>query len=185
MKRKTYYIGKLKSAVLLLFYKHHMKPGVKGWELKKSLGSDYPKVIQLLNNYLSVLNLEVKAVSEEAELPEKPTPEQLDKARFYVTIKGPISQREFKSSGWRIDDLAGLAVAVAHIISKGGKVPREEVENLLKEKLPEWRVGQSIERYKHTGYLLEDENGMLYLDWRSKVEIDYKTLINSLMEIKE
>ena len=99
MKKKTYYAGKLKNAVHLLFYKHHMKPGVKGWEIKKNLGSDYPKVIQLLNNYLSVLNLEVKAVSEEAELPEKPTIDQLDKARFYVTIKGPITQKEFSSSG--------------------------------------------------------------------------------------
>ena len=74
---------------------------------------------------------------------------------------------------------------MSHIISKGGKIPREEVEKLLREKLPEWRVSQAIDRYKRTGYLLEDDNGMLYLDWRSKVEIDQKTLIDTLMDLKE
>lgn len=185
LKKKIFYAGKLKNAVHLLFYKHHIKPGVKGWELKKSLGPDYPKVVELLNNYLSPLDMEVKTVSEEGELPEKPTLDQLDKARFYVTIKGNLDQKEVKATGWRIDDISGLAVAVSHIISKGGKAPREEVEKLLREKLPEWRVSQSIDRYIRGGYLMEDENGLLYLDWRSKVEIDQKTLIDSLLEIKD
>lgn len=185
MKRKIFYVGKLKNAAHLLFYKHHIKPGVKGWELKKSLGPDYPKIVELLNNYLSPLNMEVKTVSEEGELPEKPTLDQLDKARFYVTIKGNLDQKEVKATGWRIDDISGLAVAVSHIISQGGKAPREEVEKLLREKLPEWRISQSIDRYIRGGYLIEDENGLLYLDWRSKAEINQKTLIDSLLEIKD
>jgi hypothetical protein len=185
LKRKIFYVGKLKNAAHLLFYKHHIKPGVKGWELKKSLGPDYPKIVELLNNYLSPLNMEVKTVSEEGELPEKPTLDQLDKARFYVTIKGNLDQKEVKATGWRIDDISGLAVAVSHIISQGGKAPREEVEKLLREKLPEWRISQSIDRYIRGGYLIEDENGLLYLDWRSKAEINQKTLIDSLLEIKD
>jgi hypothetical protein len=42
--------------------------------------------------------------------------------------------------GWRIDDVAGLAAAISHIIAKKGKAPREEVADLLRTKLPSWRL---------------------------------------------
>ena len=47
-KRKGHYAGKVKKATQMLFYKRHAQPGVKGWELHKALGSDYPKVLDVL-----------------------------------------------------------------------------------------------------------------------------------------
>ena len=77
MKRKAYYTRKIKRAAQLLFYKRHMKPGVKGWELKNALGSDYLKVLKVLDNHLEKLDLQVKTVIEGEEPKEKLTLEEL------------------------------------------------------------------------------------------------------------
>ena len=165
----------------MLFYRRHMKPGVKGWELHKALGADYPKVLDILDDYLKSLDLQVKTVFEEEKTPEKPTLDELDKARFYVTLRGDLQPKEAKMIGWRIDDLAGLAIAIAYIISKKGQAPRKEVEELLNEKLPGWKVGLNIDRYIRYGYLLQDDNAQLYLDWRTRAEVDQKALIDLLL----
>ena len=183
LRRKAYYARKMKRAVHLVFYRRHRQPGVKGWELRRSLGSDYQKVLNLLDNNLEKLDLTVKTVfEEEANPPETPSLDQLDKARFYVTLRGSLAQRETKLVGWRIDDLAGLAVSLGYIISKGGKAPREDVEDLLRVKLPGWRVDMNLNRYVRSGYLTEDENGQLYLDWRTRAEVDHKKLIDLFLE---
>lgn len=180
-KRKAYYASKIKRAVHMLFYRRHKKPGVKGWELRKALGSDYPKVLKILDDYLKTLDLQVKTVFEEEKPVEKPTSEELDKARFYVTLRGELTPKETKMIGWRIDDLAGLAIAITHVISKKGKAPRKEVEELLRDKLPGWKVGFNIDRYIRYGYLTQDENEQLYLDWRTRAEVDQKALIDLLL----
>jgi len=180
-KRKAAYASKLKRATHMLFYKRHKKPGVKGWELRKALGSDYPKVLKLLDEHLKTLDLQVKTVFEEEKQVEKPTSEQLDKARFLIALRGELAPKEAKMIGWRIDDLAGLAIAIAHIISKRGKVPRKEVEELLRDKLPGWKVGINIDRYIRYGYVTQDENEQLYLDWRTRAEIDQNALINLIL----
>jgi hypothetical protein len=180
-KRKGYYASKIKRATHMLFYRRHTKPGVKGWELRKALGSDYPKVLKILDDYLKALDLQVKTVFEEEKTVEKPTLEQLDKARFHVTLRGELIPKEPKMIGWRIDDLAGLAITIGYIISKKGKTPRKEVEELLRDKLPGWKVGINIDRYIRYGYLTQDENEQLYLDWRTRAEIDQKALIDLLL----
>ena len=180
-KRKATYAAKLKRATHLLFFKRHAKPGVKGWELRKALGSDYPKVLKIMDDYLKNMDLEVKTVFEEGKQTEKPSLEQLDRARFYVALRGELVPKEAKMIGWRIDDFAGLAIAIAHIISKKGKAPREEVEELLREKLPGWKVGLNVERYIRYGYLTQDDNRQLYLDWRTRAEVDQKALIDLLL----
>ena len=181
MKRKSYYARKIKRAAHLLFYRRHKKPGVKGWELKKRLGSDYPKVLNILDNYLEKLDLQVKTVFEGEKPAEKPILEELNKARFYVTVRGGITPKESKLCGWRIDDIAGLAVSISYIISKKGRVPREEVEDLLRNKLPGWRVDINMNRYIRSGYLAEDENKQLYLDWRTHAEVDQNALVDLLL----
>lgn len=181
IERKTYYSRKIKGAVRLLFYRHHRKPGVKGWELRRGLGSDYPKVLDVLDNHLENLGLQVKTIFEGEKNVEKPTLEQLDKARFYITLREGITSKETKLIGWRVDDIAGLAIAISFIISKRGKAPRKEVEELLRNKLPSWRVDVNMGRYIRSGYLTEDENGYLYLDWRTKAEVDQKALIDLLL----
>jgi hypothetical protein len=55
------------------------------------------------------------------------------------------------------------------------------VEELLSEKLPGWKVGLNIDRYIRYGYLQEDDNEQLYLDWRTRAEVDEKALINLLL----
>lgn len=165
----------------MLFYRRHKKPGVKGWELRKALGADYPKVLKILDDYLKALDLQVKTVFEEEKSVEKPTLEELDKARFFVTLRGELTPKEAKMIGWRIDDLAGLAISIAYIISKKGIAQRKEVEELLQEKLPGWKVGLNIDRYIRYGYLTQDDNEQLYLDWRTRAEVDQKALIDLLL----
>jgi len=181
LKRKALYLRKLKRATHLLFYRRHRKPGVKGWELRKRLGSDYPKVLGLLDTYLEKLDLQVKTVFEGEKPAEKPTPEQSDRARFFITLRGGLTPKETKMSGWRIDDIAGLAIAISYIISKKGKAPREEVEELLRDKLPGWRVDFNMDRYIRAGYIAQDENRQLYLDWRTRAEVDEKALVDLLL----
>src|SRR3972149_7336483 len=184
-RRKGVYASKMKRATHMLFYRRHMKPGVKGWELHKALGADYPKVLDILDDYLKSLDLQVKTVFEEEKTPaEKPSLEELDKARFYITRRGDLTPKETKMIGWRIDDLAGLAIAIAYIISKKGQAPRKEVEELLNEKLPGWKVGLNIDRYIRYGYLLQDDNAQLYIDWRTRAEVDQKALIDMLLNVE-
>jgi hypothetical protein len=181
-KRKGVYASRMKRATHMLFYRRHQKPGVKGWELHKALGADYPKVLDILDGYLKSLDLQVKTVYEEEKTPVgKPSLEELDKARFYVTLRGELTPKEAKMIGWRIDDLAGLAVAIAYVISKKGQAPRKEVEKLLNEKLPRWKVGLNIDRYIRYGYLQQDDKGQVYLDWRTRAEVDEKALIDMLL----
>jgi hypothetical protein len=181
MTRKAYYSRKIKRAAQLLFYKRHRKPGVKGWELKNKLGSDYPKILQVLDKTLEKLDLQIKTVFEGETPSEKPTLEELNRARFFVTLRGGLPSNDTKMMGWRIDDIAGLAIVVSYIISKKGKAPREEVEDILRIKLPGWRVEMNMNRYIRSGYLAEDENNMLYLNWRTRAEVDQKALVELLL----
>ncbi|MGF3522324.1 MAG: hypothetical protein ACQXXJ_04415 [Candidatus Bathyarchaeia archaeon] len=182
-KRKGVYAAKMKQAVHLLFFRSHKKPGVKGWELRTSVGSDYPQVLEVLDDYLKSLDLQVKTVFE-GEPPEKPTLDELDKARFYVVLRGELPPKETKMIGWRIDDLAGLAITIAFIMSKKGQAPRRDVEKLLNEKLPGWKVDLNIDRYIRYGYIQQD-NENLYLDWRTRAEVDQKALLDALLKMGE
>jgi hypothetical protein len=187
-KRKGVYASKMKRATHMLFFRRHQQPGVKGWELHKALGADYPKVLEVLDEFLKSLDLQVKTVldNQEEKIPttkaEKPTLEELDKARFYVTLRGELEPKEAKMIGWRIDDLAGLAVTISYIISKKGQAARRDVEELLGEKIAGWKVGLNLDRYIRYGYLQQDDKDQLYLDWRTRAEIDQKSLINTLLQ---
>jgi hypothetical protein len=183
-KKKGVYAGKVKKATQMLFYKRHQKPGVKGWELHKALGSDYPKVLDVLDDYLKPLDLQVKTVFEEEKTPEKPTIEQLDKARFFVALSNGSVTKD-KLMGWRIDDLAGLAITISFIISKKGQAARKDVEKLLGEKMANWKIGLNLDRYIRYGYLMQDEKGLLYLDWRTRAEVDQKALIEMLLSAEK
>jgi hypothetical protein len=182
-RKKGLYAGKVKKAAQMLFYKRHAKPGVKGWELRKALGADYPKVLDVLDDYLKPMDLQVKTVFEEEKTPEKPTVEELDKARFFVALRDVTSKD--KLMGWRGDDLAGLAVTISYIISKKGQVARKDVEKLLGEKMPGWKVGLNLDRYIRHGYLMQDERGQLFLDWRTRAEVDQKKLIDMLLSAEK
>lgn len=172
---------KLRRATQMLLYQRHRKPGVKGWELRKSLGKDYSQIIDLLKGEFEKMGLTIKIISEVGELSKESSTDDLERARYYATLQNPLGLSETSTSGWRIDDLAVLAVIIAYITSKQGKAPRKEVENILKEKLSNWRVELSLDRFLKRGYLMEDEHGTLYLDWRTRAEIDQKTLTSLIL----
>jgi len=73
-------------------------------------------------------------------------------------------------------------MSISYVISKKGRAPREEVEELLRSKLPGWRVDINMNRYIRSGYLAEDENKQLYLDWRTRAEVDQNVLVDLLLE---
>lgn len=175
------YSRKVKDAVHLLFFKHHRLPGVRGWELRQELGPDWLDVIDVLDGQLKPLDLKVTRALDDPDLITEPTRAQLADARFYITMAGTVDQKTAKTIGWRIDDIAGLAVTVAFLISKQGKSLRVDVEKTLAEKLPGWRAKMNIDRYIEQGYLGEDEGGILYLDWRSRAEIDQKQLVDLVL----
>jgi hypothetical protein len=181
LKKKDLYASKVKRSAHLLFFRRHRKPGVKGWELRKRLGADYPKVLGILDSFLEKLDLQVKTVFEGEASKEKPSLEDYDKARFYITLRGGLTPKETKMMGWRIDDIAGLAITISSIIAKKGKAPRDDVEKLLRDKLPGWRVEINLDRYIRSGYIAEDEAKQLYLDWRTRAEIDESALIKLLL----
>lgn len=172
---------KLKRASQLLFFQRHRKPGLRGWELKKALGKDFMSIINLLNSELDKLNLQVKVVLEDGEENDKPSEEQIDRARFFITIKNPLEVSDLMASGWRIDDVAALAATIALIISRQGKAPKKDVEQILREKFPKWRVDMNLDRFIRNGYISKDENDILYIGWRARAEIDQKMLMNLLL----
>ena len=185
MRRKQSHQQKVQSAAQLLLYKRHRQPGLKGWELKKSLGADYPQIMELLDRHLEKLGLTVKKVAEDGVITSELTTGEVDSARFYVTFRNPPSLKEAKMTGWRIDDLAALAVVLAHILTHEGKAPRGELEELLKEKMAAWKVPLNLERFIRQGYLQEDDRGIVYLDWRTRAEISSKDLLDALIRPRE
>ena len=176
----TRYSRKVKEAVHLLFFKHHRLPGVRGWELRQELGAEWLDVVDVLDKQLKPLDLQVTRALDDPDIIE-PTRAQLADARFYITMRGSVDQKTAKTIGWRIDDIAGLAVTIAFLISRQGKTPRVDVERTLGEKLPGWRAKMNVDRYIDEGYLGEDESGNLYIDWRSRAEVDQKQLVNLVL----
>jgi len=176
----TRYSRKVKDAVHLLFFKHHRLPGVRGWELRQELGAEWLDVIDVLDKQLKLLDLKVTRALDDPDIIE-PTRAQLADARFYITMRGSVDQKTAKTIGWRIDDIAGLAVTIAFLISRQGKTPRVDVEKALAEKLPGWRPKMNVDRYIAEGYLGEDESGNLYIDWRSRAEVDQKQLVDLVL----
>ncbi len=164
---------KVERAAQLILFKRHREPGAKDWELKKVLGKRYDEIVDLLNQELEKMGLEVKRIGEDEDGP----------TRYYATMKGNprLSDRTF---GWRIDDMASLTIALSYIQAKRGKASVGEVEELLKEKLPKWRVDRNLNKFTKMGYLSEDD-GMLSMDWRAEAEIDHKELLEGLLEKEE
>ncbi|MEM2914857.1 MAG: hypothetical protein QXH91_05605 [Candidatus Bathyarchaeia archaeon] len=173
----TVYHDKIKKAARMLFFQKYRKPGMKGWELRRALGKNYLKIIDLLNLELEKLGLRVNIVSDDGTPKDKLTEGQKEKAWFFITFTEGLTPDDVEMSGWRIDDLAVLAVAISYITSKQGKALRADIERILKQKLPEWRVTINLDRFIKMGYLSQDENRVLHIGWRTRAEIDQKALL--------
>jgi len=164
---------KLARAAQVLLFRHHMEPGAKVWELRRTLGRDYEHVLKVLDAELEKLGLTVKRVSEGEELS--------DSDRYFITLRGNPKLSDVRTFGWRVDDMAMLTIALAQILVRGGKVQLKEVERILEEKFPKWRIQSTIDRFIRRGYLSEDEEGLLYIGWRTRAEVDQKKLLTLLL----
>jgi hypothetical protein len=183
---KRFYSDKLKHAIHLLFFKRGKMPGAKEWELKASLGKNYKEVVKQLDTLLSDFDLQVKKVEPERPqnrpLAEGPLEESTDDARYFLTLRGTLTPKEARLSGWRIDNLAALTVAIAYIVTKQGKAPREEIEKLLAEKAGRWKTLTLLDAFTRNGYLKEDEAGSMSLGWRTSSEVSLRDLMTLLAE---
>lgn len=170
-------VEKIKKAARLLLFRAHARPGVKGWELRKALGPDYLDVIRGLNEYLSLLGLEVRAVDEKGRRLSLDGGEgSLSQAIFLVTLREQPTLTEAKTSGWRVDDLAMLSASLLYLASNGGRAPRRLVVEVLKAKFPRWKVEAALDRFIRAGYLRE-EGDALMIGWRAYAEVDIDQLV--------
>jgi hypothetical protein len=94
-----------------------------------------------------------------------------------VVLKSPAIE---KASGERIDTIAMLSATLAYIIAKQGKASRKAVEEFLSAKFPKQRIFFALDRFIRQGYLGEDNN-VLYIGWRTRAEVDRKTLLDLIL----
>jgi hypothetical protein len=183
---KSFYSDKLKRAVHLLFFRRGKMPGAKEWELKEKVGKNYEQVLEQLNTLLAELDLEIKKVTEQpsTQMQESEDVLHMDEARYYVTLKGSLGLKEAKMIGWRIDNLAALSGAIAYLVSKQGKAPREDVEKVVAQKYGRWKATTLVDIFLRAGYLEEDDAGVTSLGWRTKSEVNLPALMTKMTEGK-
>lgn len=161
------------KALRLLLIETSSLPGLKGWELKKHLGKDYLEVIKVASIEADKLGMKI------AMVPDDEAPKDFEKARFVLMTKEPLSEADY--SRWlRIEEIASLAMILVKISLRGGSAPLDVIIRILTEKLPRWRVNQIISKLERLGYIKE-ENGVVFKDWRSKVEIDETGFIKDII----
>jgi hypothetical protein len=181
---KSFYSDKLKRAVHLLLFRRGKLPGAKDWELKEKLGKNYEQVLEQLNQLLSELDLEIKKVKETSTGEITPEGAPLEEARYQVILKGTLGLKEAKMIGWRIDNLAALSASLAYLISQQGKAPREDLEKLIAHKFGRWKAATLVDVFLRTGYLEEDDAGVMALGWRTNSEVDLRALMTKMAEAK-
>jgi len=183
---KSFYSDRLKRAIHLLMFRRGKIPGAREWELKEKVGKNYEQVLAQLNGILSELDLEIKKVSEPRveEATQEAAPLPTDGARYFVTLKGTLGMKEAKMIGWRVDNLSALSASIAYLVSKQGKASREDVERLLAHKFGRWKSITLVDIFLRTGYLDEDDAGILSLGWRTNSEVDLRQLMTKMAEAK-
>jgi len=183
---KSYYADKLKRATHLLLFRRGKMPGAKEWELKEKVGKNYKQVLDQLNQMLSELDLEIKKVTEATtgDVAGEGRVLEAEETRYFVTLKGTLGLKEAKMIGWRIDNLAALGGAIAYLVAKQGKAPREDVEKVLAHKFGRWKAATLVDIFMRTGYLEEDDAGVMSIGWRTDSEVDLRALMTKMAETK-
>ena len=181
----AYYNEKVKRAAHMLFFKRGRVPGARSWELKTGFGKGYAKVLEQLDETLKDLDLEVKKVDPQIVSDYKPRPDDgEEESRYFVRLKGTLAPKEARLCGWRIDNLAALAASLALVVSKQGKSERKEIETVIGNKAGRWRALTLMDTFLRSGYLEEDEEGLVKLGWRTRAELDLPSLMMLLAESK-
>ncbi|MEM0382648.1 MAG: hypothetical protein QW059_06090 [Nitrososphaerota archaeon] len=169
---------KMAQAVALILASGHRLPGVRGWELRRRLGKNFPKIINSLDSRLKQIGLRVKIVPD----PET-GPEDLDRARFYIVLSDPLALSDIQTLGYSLDELAILSATLAYLLAKNGSAAEKEVMEMLETKYPRWRVEAAIERLSRRGYLNRTEEGVLSVGWRTLVEVDRQELLKAFASL--
>ncbi|GBC75338.1 hypothetical protein HRbin06_00656 [archaeon HR06] len=159
---------KVRRLAQLLLLPRAKSFGVREWEIRRSLGKNYLKYLDILNEELGKLGLAVKVYGEGED------------RRFFIVLKDSPHREDLQLSGYRIDELALLAATVAYLTSKKGKAPKKEVLDLLSDKLPKWKIDMALRKFIKKGYL-EEKEGIISLGWRSEVEIDRGQLVKLIL----
>lgn len=168
---------KVRRALHLLLFRRGRRPGARDWELRNRIGKDIDAVLERVDAILSDLDLKVKPVTEPGLVEERGV-------RYLAVLKGTMAPAEARLTGWRIDSLAALAACLALVLAKQGRVPREDLEDLIAEKLGRWRSETLVDAFVRSGYLFEDDSGLLALGWRTYAEVDLKDLVAKLLTAK-
>src|SRR5207247_11367480 len=100
----------------------------------------YLKVLVKFDEGLKDLDLEVKKVESQVLSDYKPGPDGEEEMRYFVRLKGTLTPKEARMTGWRIDNLAALAACMSLIVSKQGKSGRREVDRIVGGKVGGWRA---------------------------------------------
>ncbi|MEM0482387.1 MAG: hypothetical protein QXM16_05835 [Nitrososphaerota archaeon] len=169
---------KMAQAVALILASGHRLPGVRGWELRRRLGKNFPKIINSLDSRLKQIGLRVKIVPD----PEA-GPEDLDRARFYIVLSDPLILSDVQTLGYSLDELAILSATLAYLLAKNGSSPEKELVEMLETKYPKWRVEAALERLARRGYLNRTEEGLVSIGWRTLVEVDKQELLKAFASI--
>jgi len=175
---------KLAVAVAMLLFTSHRLPGVRGYELRRRLGKNYLKIIDMLNRRLNPIGLRVKIVFE-GRGDKEHGQEDFDKARFFITLNEPLTLSDIVAAGWRIDEVAILSATLALLYPRGGRATYGEVMELLEAKFPKWRVESALEKFIRRGYLYKDEDNILHIGWRTYAEIDQRELAKAITELHQ
>lgn len=166
------------QAVALILASGHRLPGVRGWELRRRLGKNYPKIINSLDSRLKQIGLRIKIIHE----PEAGQ-DDLDRARFYIVLSDPLSLSDIQTLGYSLDELAILSATLAYLLAKNGSAPEKEVVEILETKYPRWRVEAALERLSRRGYLAKTEEGVISVGWRTLVEVDRQELLKAFASL--
>src|SRR6266699_2395411 len=142
------------------------------------------KVLTALDESLNDLDLEVKKVESHVLSDYKPGPDREEESRYFVRMKGTLTPREARMTGWRIDNLAALAACLSLIVSKQGKSERKELEEAIGQKVGRWRALTLTDAFLRSGYIEEDEEGLVKLGWRTRAELDLESLMMLIAESK-
>ncbi len=169
---------KMAQAVALILASGHRLPGVRGWELRRRLGKNFPKIINSLDSRLKQIGLRVKVVPD----PEA-GPEDLDRARFYIVLSDPLTLSDVQTLGYSLDELAILSATLAYLLAKNGSSSEKEVVEMLETKYPRWRVEAALERLARRGYLNRTEEGVVSIGWRTLVEVDKQELLKAFASL--
>ena len=70
------------------------------------------------------------------------------------------------------------------IVSKQGKSERKELEQIIGEKVGRWRALTLTDAFLRSGYLEEDEEGLMKIGWRTRAELDLESLMMLIAESK-